>query len=377
MRVLPAPAGTVPSFGYIPALDGLRAVAVLIVLVAHVGFSRWVPGGFGVTLFFFISGMLITRLLLAEQAARGRIDIGLFYARRMLRLYPALLVAVVLGTLATVVVGGELLWGKVLTALLYCANYYGIHVGYSQGMQVFDPLAVLWSLAIEEQYYIVFPLICLALAARVRSFTRWVVAAIVLTLAWRMVLVLGGAASDRIYMGTDTRIDSILYGCLLTLLLAAPASGARWLDWMSRRWVQWLALACLLSTFVVRNAFVRDTLRYSLQGLSLMPLVAGLCFTGSLRRVTIWMEHRAMRHIGRLSYSLYLLHGVVIALVSAAWGAGQVEPSSAGPLKFIGFVLLTVPLSLALAWASYQWVEMPFVRLRRRFGSHPVEARDN
>ncbi|MCZ2496786.1 acyltransferase family protein [Xylophilus sp. Kf1] len=379
MRPSPAPADTVPSFAYIPALDGLRAVAVLIVLVAHVGFYRWVPGGFGVTLFFFVSGMLITRLLLAEQAANGRIAIGLFYLRRLLRLYPALLVSMVLGLAATVVAGGDVLWGKVLAALLYCINYYGIHVGWSQGMQGFDPFGVLWSLAIEEQYYIVFPLICLALATRLRRFTRWVVAAVVLTLIWRVVLVLGGATSDRIYMGTDTRIDSILYGCLLTLLLAAsPADGARWLRRLSRRWVMGVALLCLAATFVVRDAFVRDTLRYSVQGLALMPLVASLCFTDALRRVTGWLELPAMRQIGRLSYSLYLLHGVAIALVGAwmrdATGAGSA--TSVGSWTFVAFVAVTVPLSLAMAWACYHWVEMPFVRLRRRYGSHPVPVRE-
>ena len=367
------PASTTPAFGYIPALDGLRAVAVSIVLAAHFGLHHRVPGGFGVTLFFFISGMLITRLLLAEKAATGRIALGRFYLRRMLRLYPALLVAVAAGTLATVAAGGDLRWGKVLAALFYGINYYGIAFGWSQGFNGFDPLAVLWSLAIEEQYYIVFPLAALALAGRVRTFTGWVIAAVLAALAWRVALVLGGAASDRIYMGTDTRIDSILYGCLLSLLLARPGEGGtRLLRWLSRPWLQWLALAGLLATFLLRDPFFRDSLRYTMQGLALMPLVASLCFTDSLPRVTAWLERGLPRRIGRLSYSLYLMHGVTITLAELVFSAASREPGAVGLLARVGFVAMVVPVTFALAAASYRWVETPFGSLRRRFGSHAV-----
>ena len=373
MHPLHPPASAAPAFGYIPALDGLRAFAVLIVLAAHFGLYHWVPGGFGVTLFFFISGMLITRLLLAEKAATGRIAVGRFYLRRMLRLYPALLVAVAAGTLATVAAGGDLLWGKVSAALFYGINYYGIVAGWSQGFIGFDPLAVLWSLAIEEQYYIVFPLVALALAGRLRRFTGWVIAAVVAALVWRVLLLLGGAASDRIYMGTDTRIDSILYGCLLSLLLARPGDGAaRLLRRLSKPWLQWLALACLLATFLVRNPLFRDSLRYSLQGLALMPLLASLCFTDSLPRVTAWLERDTPRRIGRLSYSLYLMHGVAITLAELVFASAAREPGMAGVLARAGFVAMVVPMTFALAAASYRWVETPFGSLRRRFGSHAV-----
>jgi peptidoglycan/LPS O-acetylase OafA/YrhL len=379
MHPLPPPASAAPafgSFGYVPALDGLRALAVLIVLAAHFGLYRWVPGGFGVTLFFFISGMLITRLLLAEKAATGRIAVGRFYLRRMLRLYPALLVAVAVGTLATVAAGGDLLWGKVFAALFYGINFYGIVAGWSQGYTGFDPLAVLWSLAIEEQYYIVFPLLALALAGRLRTFTGWVTVAVVAVLGWRVLLVLGGASSGRIYMGTDTRIDSILYGCLLTLLLArSTEAGATTLRWLSKPWLQWLALACLLATFVLRNPFFRDSLRYTMQGLALMPLVASLCFTRSLPRITAWLERETPRAIGRLSYSLYLMHGVAITLAELVFSTAGKGPGSSSVPARIGFVVMVVPLTLALAAACYRWVETPFGSLRRRFGSHvPVRG---
>lgn len=370
------PAGTRPSFGYIPALDGLRACAVLIVLAAHFGFFRWVPGGFGVTLFFFISGMLITRLLLAEQAARGRIDVGRFYARRMLRLYPALLVAVVAGALAILAASGSVPWGKIAAALFYVINYYGIYIGWSQGFSGFDPMAVLWSLAIEEQYYIVFPLVALALAGQPRRFLGWVAAGVLAVLAWRILLVTGGADSDRIYMGTDTRIDSILYGCLLTLLLAqTPANAERWLRRLARPLVVVAAVAVLLASFVVRDALFRDTLRYTVQGLALMPIVAALCFTDRLRTGVRLLESAPMRHIGRLSYSLYLLHPIAIALAEWTWGPGSQGPQVLHGAPFLGFLATAVLLSVVLAELSYRCVEMPFVQWRRRFGSHPVEGR--
>ncbi len=368
-----------PSFDYIPGLDGLRACAVLLVLVAHLGFSTAIPGGFGVTVFFFISGLLITRLLLAEHAQNGRIAVGRFYVRRLFRLYPALLVAVALAALTFSAAGGIMGWGKVFSALFYYANYYGIYVHFGQGRDGFDPFSILWSLAVEEQYYLVFPFVCVALLAGTADLRRfsWVLAgSVVLVLAWRVIVHhygnSGGGTSDYIYMATDTRIDSILYGAWLALILANDTQ-KHWRRFSASHVVQAVCLLLLLASFVVRHPGFDDTLCYSLQGLALMPLITAICFTASATPLTRVLETKPMRRIGGWSYSLYLYHPIAIVLAEIWWGPGSLGPQRIGWHAFPAFALTAVLLSFVLAVSSYNFVEKPFLRWRRRFGAHVVD----
>ncbi|WP_050466546.1 acyltransferase family protein [Herbaspirillum chlorophenolicum] len=365
------PAGATPAYGYIPGLDGLRACAVMLVLFAHLGFNHVIPGGFGVTLFFFISGMLITRLLLAEHEAKGRIGIGNFYARRAFRLYPALLAAIVLGTLAFNADGGITPWGKIASALFYYANYYGIYIHFGQGRDGFDPFSILWSLSIEEQYYLLFPLLCAALAPRLRTFSLTLGLGVLAVLLWRSGLHFTGASSDRIYMGTDTRIDSILYGAWLTLILANDTQ-QHWVRFSSGKLVQAVCVLMLLASFLIRNDHFRDTLRYSLQGLALMPLITAICFTHAMQPVTAALESRPGRKLGAWSYSLYLYHPIAIVLSEILWGPGSLGVGRIGLQHYMGFALTALVLSFALATASYYGLEQPFMNLRKRFGAHIV-----
>ncbi|WP_016834052.1 acyltransferase family protein [Herbaspirillum lusitanum] len=363
-----------PSFDYLSGLDGLRACAVLLVLVAHLGFSTTIPGGFGVTVFFFISGLLITRLLLAEHAQNGRIAVGRFYVRRLFRLYPALLVAVALAA------GGIMSWGKVFSALFYYANYYGIYAHFGQGRDGFDPFSILWSLAVEEQYYLVFPFICVAVlagTADLRRFSRGLAGSVVLVLAWRVIVHhygnSGGGTSDYIYMATDTRIDSILYGAWLALILANDTQ-KHWRRFSASRVVQAVCLLLLLASFVVHHPGFGDTLSYSLQGLALMPLITAICFTTSTTSLTKLLETSPMRRFGNWSYSLYLYHPVAIVLAEIWWGPGSIGPQRIGWQTYPAFALTAVLLSFALAVSSYNFVEKPFLRWRRRFGAHVTDT---
>lgn len=366
-----------PSFAYIPGLDGLRACAVLLVLIAHLGFSTAVPGGFGVTVFFFISGLLITRLLLAERTQNGRIAVGRFYARRMVRLYPALLVAVAIAALVFSAAGGIVTWGKIASALFYTANYYGIYAHFGQGRDGFDPFSILWSLAVEEQYYLLFPFLCIALLTGIvglrayRRFSLCLAVGVTLVLLWRVIVHVNGGSSDYIYMATDTRIDSILYGAWLALILADDQHRF-WRRFSGSHVVQVLCLILLLACFVIRHPGFRDTLRYSLQGLALMPLVTALCFTDKLAPLTGLLETVPARRVGKWSYSLYLYHPIAIVVAEMCWGPGSLGPQRIGWSLFPLFALTAVLLSFGLAVASYTLVEKPFLHWRRRFGAHIV-----
>jgi peptidoglycan/LPS O-acetylase OafA/YrhL len=363
-----APANWQPSLQRVAGLDGLRACAVLIVLVAHFGFHDVVPGGFGVTLFFFISGFLITRLLLSEAANQGRVDLRGFYMRRFLRLYPALLVSVVAAWLLYPMFGGSLPLADMCAALFYYANYYGNHVGFMVGTMpthgAFQTVGVLWSLAVEEQYYLLFPLVMIPLNKRPRL-AMWVFGAIaVACLLWRMRLDHLGQGA-RIYSSTDTRIDSILFGAWLTCALALDHQ-RRLLNFLQRKDVLVVSLAVILATFLWRDEYFRNTWRYTLQGLGLMSVVASVCFEGGLKRVQQLLELRLFILIGAWSYSLYVFHGHAIVIAENLFGVSYVAPLQTLPAMYF---VVAIGLTLVFSLSSYYLVEKPLFGLRRRFGS--------
>ena len=196
-----------------PVLDGLRALAILGVIVAHADVPFMLSaGGIGVTLFFVLSGFLITRLLVEERERIGRIDLRAFYARRLRRLVPPLVAFLAVVT-ALLVARGEPLWG-VLSTLTFTTDVASllrvpVHlVGHT------------WSLSLEEQFYVVWPVVLIAVG---RRHTRWLVTALsvgaVLVAGNRMLLDLRGVSLVRSFYSPDTRSDALLVGCILALVL--------------------------------------------------------------------------------------------------------------------------------------------------------------
>ncbi|NOT33963.1 MAG: acyltransferase, partial [Candidatus Eisenbacteria bacterium] len=341
----------------IPSLDGLRAISFLIVYVSHAGLQSLVPGGFGVTVFFFLSGYLITTLLRLELEQHGTIRMRDFYLRRALRIWPpfyAVLLLAVIGVLVNVV-PGRLAAMPLLAQAFHFNNYWTIAHGVD-GIPA--GAGVYWSLAIEEHFYLLFPWIFLALMRgpsrpRTRAMVLWGLCAAVL--AWRCWLVLAQhAPEDRTYMGSDTRFDSLLFGCALALHcnpgIDAARGDGRWLKFV---WLP-LGIATLVFTFVYRAPAFRETLRYTLQGVALIPV-----FVAAIRH-SEWgpmrlLNHPIARFLGVLSYSLYLLHHVVLAAL---------HHRTTWPAPVQGVVGLGV--SIAIAWGIHVALERPAARVRRR-----------
>jgi len=352
----PLAAVTVPR--HIPSLDGLRALSFLLVFAGHEGLDRYVPGGFGVTVFFFLSGFLIATLMRAEFERFGSVDLGQFWLRRALRILPAFYLVLLLATLtARLVDPGESVSGGALAArALHVTNYWVIFRGYSG-----EPpgTGVYWSLAVEEHFYLLYPWLYIAMqklhmpAAR-QAQLLWGLCALVLV--WRCVLVLVlGASVDRTYMGSDTRLDSILFGCALALwrnpVLDAPTYRVSLWKYV----VTPLSVLVLAACLLIPGAAFRETLRYSLQGIALTFLfIAAIRFRDTAYyRLLNW---RPLALIGMLSYSLYLLHYAVILGVRRVFA----------PLHPALQACLALAISLALAWGIYLLVERPCARLRRR-----------
>jgi len=361
--------GSLTSDRFVPSLDGLRAVSIALVVVSHLGYEHVIPGGFGVTLFFFISGLLITDQLTSQIRRTGTIRLGNFYLRRFLRLAPAGVTYVVAGGLLYIAMGGAITVVEWLTALLYGGNYYDLFVEYdSTGLGFRHPFTIIWSLAVEEHYYLVWPLALMALRPGRRAVVA-IAALCVLSLLWREAVyhqcfgqdpgaICGLRVQDRLYKATDARLDSLGYGVLVALLVDADA---RWIDWLRRaRALQVVALCVLLTTFVIRNEWFRQVPRYTLQGVSLAILVPAVILVESpLRRA---LGAPAALLIGRLSYSVYLWH----------WGALMIAEYVLRTEQSLAYKALGLGLTAALSTASYYCVEGPMLRLRHRFGSHAV-----
>lgn len=342
---------------HIPSLDGIRAFSFLIVFVAHAGLGNYIPGYFGLSLFFFLSGYLITTFLRIEFERTGTLSLKQFYIRRALRILPPFYLILFTATVLSYfgVIGGKLSVGPVLMQVFHLANYQIILDGWGVGTAA--GTWVYWSLAVEEHFYLVFPLLYLWLRQYGMNGKRQAIILIyicLLVLAWRCVLIffLNGT-HDRVYLGTDTRIDAILAGCILAIwgnpILDRTGPSNKKLGFV---WLPLGIIAVLLSLLPRVHEF-DQTLRYTLQSFGLTPffIAAIRWHDRSLFRI---LNLSPIRYMGVLSYSLYLMHTPML------WGLARWVPWPEWLRGVIGLIAL-----LGIATLIYHFVERPCARLKK------------
>jgi peptidoglycan/LPS O-acetylase OafA/YrhL len=346
-----------PDSLYIPSLDGIRAASFFLVFFSHAGLGGIVPGGFGVSVFFLLSGFLITTLLRAEFARYRRISLRNFYLRRVLRILPPLYVALALAVVLCYV-GQEhpgIPFAGTVAQALQVSNYYEI---YANPAITMPGSGVLWSLAVEEHFYLVFPLLygwmCRRLCVYRQALTLLALCAA--ALAWRCILHFHFHASFvRTYYATDTRFDAILFGCIFAIV-ANPVLHDPLHGWFLRRmkWLLPLCVVALLGTFLERDEGFRETLRYTVQGLALIPLfIAAIHYQKSWP--VLFLNLPLMRFLGVLSYSLYLCHFMIMETVERVWMA---SPFLQGAVALAG--------ALGFATVVHYWIERPCTKIRKR-----------
>jgi peptidoglycan/LPS O-acetylase OafA/YrhL len=356
--------GNKAQFKYMPYLDGLRAGAILLVMLWHaegvmgrVGarFAGWA----GVDIFFVISGFLITSLLLREQDTYGAFSFKQFYVRRALRIIPAYVAFL----LAILLVRG---WAS-LRAVGICAIYltdYDLALGWD----ITRPFGLghTWSLAVEEQFYLAWPLLLYVSGRKARRVAVGLIAAVAV---WKVVLLFSGVKLDRLYNGFDTRLDALMIGCLAASLWAVPKIQERIRLGIAGSWMPLLALAAVFC--LVQALGFPDGSRYYLWVLQLpfLSMLVALLIVALMAHPTSFLARLLstplLVWVGRLSYSLYLWHmlGYQTArdlgrLLSGHLPGGGLWAGD-GVTDGLGIVL-----SFGLACLSYYFVERPFLRLK-------------
>ncbi len=344
---------------YINSLDGIRAVAIMLVFVSHAGFSDIIPGGFGVTIFFFLSGYLITSLLRIEFEKTSDISYKHFYLRRVYRIFPPLyIVLFIVITLSLFgVLSHDMQLGAITSQFFQLTNYYAIFFNNSH----FAPgTGVLGSLAIEEHFYLLFPLFFGYILKHMHYKKIAITLALfcVLALFWRCYLVYElNIFQPHTYKATDARIDSIMYGCIMGVFMNPALDKDVIKNERLKVVVLIFSLCVLIFCLLYRGAQFRETFRYTLQGLALFP-VFYLAIQKSDWLVFKWLNWRPVRFLGVISYTFYLFHLTSFSLVN------KFIADSVMVRLFVGFLV-----TFLFSTFMYYFVEKRFSMLRKKLHS--------
>jgi peptidoglycan/LPS O-acetylase OafA/YrhL len=365
----PAPAAEPRRLPHFPGLDGLRGLAVVAVLLFHAGFS-WAEGGYlGVSTFFTLSGFLITSLLLAERTVTHTVSVGTFWGRRLRRLMPASIAALALAVLMAHFAGTasqqRSLGGDVVAALADVANWRFIftHQSYADLFAAPSPVLHFWSLAIEEQFYLVFPLIVFTLMAVLhwsrRRFGQVLVVMMAASLGATLFL---GYSHDRIYYGTETRAFELLIGALLAVGIYSRRVTTRLARPGLQRTVTAVAGAAALAICVVLWMRTPQTANWLYEGglpvyslLSVCVIAATLLPYGPVAGI---LSTSPLRRIGRLSYGIYVYHWPIFLWIDQLHTGLGIWP----------LFLIKASITWLLAVLSFRHLERPIRRGELPFG---------
>jgi peptidoglycan/LPS O-acetylase OafA/YrhL len=336
---------------HIPALDGVRMVAVFLVILYHFGFEA-VPGGHGVIIFFVLSGFLITWLMLGEQAATGSVSLLGFYRRRTLRIFPAFyafwFAVVLLGVLRT----GDGPSAHAWSSFFYVSNYYSALNGHPA-----NAFSHTWSLGIEEQFYLMWPFIFLCCRGNLGLMTRVLVAVIAGVAIHRAALTYVFEVDESyIYSAFDTRVDQLLIGALAAVLLKRRVLRRFWSRACAHPVAPVVPLALLVASVAYgenRVAHYRDVVGFTLAPLLYAVMIVQVVSL-SASRTWSWLDSAPARFLGRISYPLYLYQQVTLYPVRRLLAGAPVAVQ----------VVVAVAVTIVVASLSYYVVERRFLRLK-------------
>jgi len=338
---------------YLPALDGLRAIAAFLVVFYHAG-SELIPGGLGVLAFFVLSGFLITWLLLEEHERYGAVSLKLFYTRRTLRIFPAFYAYWFL-VVGLMVWSRNIHWPQAIASFFYVNNYYQALFG--------DPntgLSHTWSLGIEEQFYLFWPafFIVLQRVSREKGL-RILLRCIAVVWIYRWILhFVVRVNQGYIYEAFDARMDHLLCGCALAFALRTGSFSRLWNRLGSSVLFSLATVGALIVSVALAHRFgagYRNAVGFVVDPVLVALLIPQLIMLRATP-VWAWLNWPAIRYLGRISYSVYLYQQITPSVASHVFDEGS-----------LAFIALNAMLVIVAATCSYYFVERPFLKWKDRF----------
>jgi peptidoglycan/LPS O-acetylase OafA/YrhL len=334
----------------IPALNGIRFIAVFFVIFYHLDLPYF-PGGHGVMLFFVLSGFLITWLLLKENAKTSTISLGQFFKRRVLRIFPAFYAYWLIAGIFLIATRKVVPWNHAISAFFYYSNYF-----YAFNPESNNLFSHTWSLSIEEQFYLCFPFLFFLFKDNLKALIKTLGVIICSVWIWRFILVYGFDTPDSyIYCAFDTRIDHLLIGCFLAVALRERYL-TRFLEFaLKNSWMP--VLTIILIVFSVSSGTVfdkyKDTIGFIAEPVLMSVLIVQLILFSS-DFWWKWLDWRPIKYLGTISYSLYLYQQLTLNPTT------KVLSSLPMIIQMIGAICVTV----IAASLSYYLIEKPFLRFR-------------
>ena len=333
----------------LPALDGIRAISVIAVIFSHAGLAP--VGGLGVITFFVLSGFLITWLLLKEWNKTGTISFSKFYYRRSLRIFPAYYFFILITVSADLLLGNHEIKPAIIPALTYTTNYFNVFYDH-------PPLSTAhaWSLAIEEQFYLLWPLLFLA-CLRVSSSKLWIFVFCLISavIIWRSTAyTVIGMNVAYVYNSFETRFDSLAIGCLLAVVTQYHHCRLFFAKLSDYVFPSFILLAALIYLHMYGGSLYRYTIGLSISALFVALLLPQLMLQSS-KIYWRWLELPAIRHVGIISYAMYLWHGRCIELVHKLGAESAISKTIWGTV-----------VCIIVSSASYFIIEAYFLRLKEK-----------
>jgi len=357
------------KLGRIPGLDVLRAIAVLLVLINH-SESFWAGpillanGGLGVEIFFVLSGFLITSMLLDELHQTRTVRLGAFFQRRAARLLPVFYLYLLVGLAYLAAKHKPIPWGAVASSSVYVLNYFQAFTGAPTHF-----LSHCWSLAVEEQFYLLWPIALAYFCRHQWKLPHTIMVLILMVWVYRATLQLTGTAPDEyLYRALDTRADHLLIGCLLATLLRKPSWQAR-IDRLGRSAMVRPALVLLLigSGSLHASTDYKYVIGYALEPMLIATLIPLTILTAGAHPPTLWsrlLNARLLILTGQASYGVYLFHQLIMHPARTA-----AEHLTHQPLISIA---LSIAFVIMVAHLSFTYLENP---LRQRLRPKAPEGK--
>lgn len=345
---------------YVPSIDGLRALAVIAVISYHLNFS-WAKGGFiGVDIFFVLSGYLITNILLTQWEKTQTLQLKQFWLRRFRRLIPAVYIMIVVVVIYSVLFHPEILKnlrGDAIASFFYVSNWWFIfhNVSYFDSFGLPSPLKNLWSLAIEEQFYLIWPAFLLVFLRWVKNpklLLKIVIGLGLLSAIWMTILYDPGTDPSRVYYGTDTRAFDLLAGCALAFVW--PFNRLSPVVPKKSKAVLNIAGTLSILLFLVFTAFVSEYQPFLYRGGLLFVAIIGVTMIATISHPASYLSKifsfKPLRWIGTRSYGIYLWHYPIITLTTPVFEVGQPN---------IWRAILQVAATFIIAELSFRFIETP------------------